>query len=205
MKLRKDTWTIVLLILCCLGLIVVVIFEVYLVSKIVGSPIPSHWRTMWLGQLLLFSLLLCYLVLFAFVVSPTVTSCVILRFGVGVCYAMCFSVLLVKLMIIMSSASIGYLKGIYQFLMFVFAWGVQVSTVMIIMMMIMMIMIMMIILMIMIIILNIIIIIINLILIIQWTPFNSIAYKPFNRIKLFWPEINLIYGVHCNTNTSTAP
>ncbi|KAI0209991.1 putative metabotropic glutamate receptor mgl-1 [Lamellibrachia satsuma] len=125
-KLRKDTWAIVLLILCSLGLIVVVIFEVYLVSKIVGSPIPSHWRTMWLGQLLLFSLLLCYLVLFAFVVSPTVTSCVILRFGVGVCYAMCFSVLLVKLMIIMSSASIGYLKGIYQFLMFVFAWGVQI-------------------------------------------------------------------------------
>lgn len=126
LRLRTDTWAIVLLILCCLGLIVVVIFEVYLVSMIVGSPIPSHWRTMWLGQLLLFSILLCYLVLFAFVVSPTMTSCVILRFGVGVCYAMCFSVLLVKLMIITSSASIGYLKGVYQLLMFVFAWGVQI-------------------------------------------------------------------------------
>ena len=125
-KLRTETWAIVLLILCSLGLILVAIFEVYLVSKIFGSPIPNHWRTMWLGQLLLFSLFLCYLVLYAFVVTPTRSSCAIIRFGVGVCYAMCFSVLLVKLMIIMSSASIGYLKGVYQFLMFVFAWGVQV-------------------------------------------------------------------------------
>ena len=48
------------------------------------------------------------------------------RFAVGASYAMCFSILLVKLMIIISSKSVGYLKGIYQFLMFFFAWGVQI-------------------------------------------------------------------------------
>ena len=39
---------------------------------------------------------------------------------------MCFSILLVKLMIILSSKSVGYLKGIFQVLMFIFAWGVQI-------------------------------------------------------------------------------
>ena len=39
---------------------------------------------------------------------------------------MCFSILLVKLMIILSSKSVGYLKGIFQILMFIFAWGVQI-------------------------------------------------------------------------------
>ena len=48
------------------------------------------------------------------------------RFGLGCSYAMCFSILLVKLMIILSSKSVGYLKGIFQVLMFIFAWGVQI-------------------------------------------------------------------------------
>ena len=48
------------------------------------------------------------------------------RFGIGCSYAMCFSILLVKLMIILSSKSVGYLKGIFQVLMFIFAWGVQI-------------------------------------------------------------------------------
>ena len=39
---------------------------------------------------------------------------------------MCFSILLVKLMIILSSKSVGYLKGIFQVLMFIFAWGIQI-------------------------------------------------------------------------------
>ena len=54
-------------------------------------------------------------------------------------YSICFAVLLVKLMVILTSRtssdvllpgdaeSPNYLKGIYQFLMFIFAVGVQVS------------------------------------------------------------------------------
>ncbi len=53
-------------------------------------------------------------------------SCSRLRFGVGASYALCFSILLVKLMIILSSKSVGYLKGIFQGLMLIFAWGVQI-------------------------------------------------------------------------------
>ena len=48
------------------------------------------------------------------------------RFALGCSYAMCFSILLVKLMIILSSKNVGYLKGIFQVLMFIFAWGVQI-------------------------------------------------------------------------------
>ena len=39
---------------------------------------------------------------------------------------MCFSVLLVKLMILISSESFGFLKGAFQVLMFLFAWGIQI-------------------------------------------------------------------------------
>lgn len=64
-------------------------------------------------------------------------TCGITRFGVGVSYAFCFAVLLVKLMVILTSKtsdvlftgeleSPNYLKGIYQFLLFIFAVGVQV-------------------------------------------------------------------------------
>ena len=70
---------------------------------------------------------------------PTKATCGITRFGVGVSYSVCFAVLLVKLMVILTSKSsenslipgdtesANYLKGIYQFLMFVFVVGVQVS------------------------------------------------------------------------------
>jgi hypothetical protein len=82
---------------------------------------------------------------FLFILSglqiPTKATCGITRFGVGVSYSICFAVLLVKLMVILTSKSSdnslipgdaespNYLKGIYQFLMFVFVVGVQVSSV----------------------------------------------------------------------------
>ena len=126
LKIREGRWVFALIVLAGLGLFLVVVFEIYLMSKIIGAPLIKHWRTMWLGQLLLFAIFLCYLVLFAFIPIPSVITCAIIRFGVGVAYSMCFSIMLVKLMIILSSKTVGYLKGIYQVLMFVFAWGVQI-------------------------------------------------------------------------------
>ena len=122
---RTGSWIIALIVLAGLGILVVLVFEFYLMSKLIGTPVVKEWRTMWLGQLLLFAIFLCYLTLFAFILVPTKATCGIIRFGIGGCYAMCFAILLVKLMIILSSKSIGYLKGIYQVLMFIFAWGVQ--------------------------------------------------------------------------------
>ena len=126
-EMRDGSWVIVLIILASLGILFIIIFELYLMCKVMNTPFTTRFRTMWLGQLLLFAIFLSYLTLFAFVPSPTKATCGILRFGIGSCYAMCFAVLLVKLMIIHSSKTIGYLKGIFQILMFIFAWGVQVA------------------------------------------------------------------------------
>lgn len=125
--LRKGAWIIVLIVLAAVGLALVVLLELYFLYKLSGTAICSHWKSMWLGHLLLLAILLCYLVLFAFVHVPSEASCAIIRFGVGVTYAMCFSVLLVKLMIIFNSERVGSVQGIYQFLMFFMAWAVQLA------------------------------------------------------------------------------
>ena len=126
-ELRDGVWVMVLLVLAGIGLLLVITMEIFFLVRMTGTTFTRRFRTFWLGQLLLFSIFLCYLTLFAFVPSPTKASCGIIRFCVGVCYAMPFSILLVKLMIILSSESVGYLKGIFQVLMFVFAWGVQIG------------------------------------------------------------------------------
>ncbi|CAG5126096.1 unnamed protein product [Candidula unifasciata] len=132
-----QKWIIALGVLAGLGILCVIVFEIYILYKLLGTPTGSRWRTMWLGQLLLFGIFLCYLVLFAYLPIPTKATCGITRFGVGVSYAFCFAVLLVKLMVILTSKpsdvllpgdveTPNYLKGTYQFLMFIFAVGVQV-------------------------------------------------------------------------------
>ncbi|BFZ18672.1 hypothetical protein BsWGS_21711 [Bradybaena similaris] len=134
---RGQKWIIALGVLAGLGILCVIVFEIYILYKLLGTPTGSRWRTMWLGQLLLFGIFLCYLVLFAYLPIPTKATCGITRFGVGVSYAFCFAVLLVKLMVILTSKpndvllpgdveTPNYLKGTYQFLMFIFAVGVQV-------------------------------------------------------------------------------
>ena len=133
-----QQWIIALGVLAGLGILSVIVFEVYILYKLLGTRIGRQWRTMWLGQLLLFGIFLSYLTLFAYLPIPTNATCGITRFGVGLCYSIMFAVLLVKLMVILTSKTSGeallagdiespnYLKGIYQFLMFIFAVGVQV-------------------------------------------------------------------------------
>ncbi|XP_067683879.1 metabotropic glutamate receptor 3-like [Haliotis asinina] len=133
-----QRWIIALGVLAGLGILAVIIFEIYILYKLLGTRMGSRWRTMWLGQLLLFGIFLSFLTLFAFIPVPTKATCALTRFGVGVSYSIMFAVLLVKLMVILTSKtsessllpgdieSPNYLKGIYQFLMFMFAVGVQV-------------------------------------------------------------------------------
>lgn len=132
-----QKWIIALGVLAGVGCVAVLVFEIYILFKLLGTRIGRQWRTMWLGQLLLFGIFLSYLTMFAFLFIPTNTTCGIIRFGIGVSYAIIYSVLLVKLMVILTSTttesiipgdieSPNYLKGIYQFLMFIFAMGVQV-------------------------------------------------------------------------------
>lgn len=131
-------WIIAIGVCAGLGIVCVLVFEVYILYKLMGTKIGKQWRTMWLGQLLLFGIFCSYLTLFAYLFTPTKATCGITRFGVGVSYAMCFAILLVKLMVLLTSKtsadtllpgdvdSPNYLRGIYQFLMFIFVVGVQV-------------------------------------------------------------------------------
>lgn len=134
-----QKWIIALGVLAGVGILAVLVFEIYILYKLMGTKTGRQWRTLWLGQLLLFGIFLSYLTLFAYLPIPTDATCGITRFGVGLSYSIMFAVLLVKLMVILTSksseASIladedfgspNYLKGIYQFLMFVFVVGVQV-------------------------------------------------------------------------------
>ncbi|KAK6192482.1 hypothetical protein SNE40_003940 [Patella caerulea] len=132
-----QKWIIPIGVLAGLGIFAVIVFEIYVMYKLLGTQQSHKWRTVWLGQLLLFGIFLSYLTLFAYLPIPTKATCGITRFGIGISYAIMFSVLLVKLMVILTSKSSesllpgdiespNYLKGIYQFLMFMFAVGVQV-------------------------------------------------------------------------------
>ena len=53
-------------VLAGLGILAVIIFEIYILYKLLGTHMGQKWRTMWLGQLLLFGIFLCYLTLFAY-------------------------------------------------------------------------------------------------------------------------------------------
>ena len=131
-------WIIAIGVCAGMGILCVLVFEVYILYKLMGTKIGKQWRTMWLGQLLLFGIFLCYLTLFAYLFTPTKATCGITRFGVGVSLSICFAILLVKLMVLLTSKttadtlipgdvdSPNYLRGIYQFLMFMFVVGVQV-------------------------------------------------------------------------------
>ena len=123
--LREGAWVIVLIVCLAIDLLIVVAFECFIMYKLAGTSISL--AKIWLGQLLLVAVFLTFLSLFAFVTTETDSSCGIIRFSVGVCYAMIFSVFLVKLLIILSSKHVGYLKGIFQVLMFLFAFGVQLG------------------------------------------------------------------------------
>lgn len=135
---KGQDWIIALGVCAGLGIVCVLVFEIYILYKLMGTKIGKQWRTMWLGQLLLFGIFCAYLVCFAYLFTPTKATCGITRFGVGVTYAMCFAVLLVKLMVLLTSKtsadnllpgdvdSPNYLRGIYQFLMYLFIVGVQI-------------------------------------------------------------------------------
>ena len=49
-----------------------------------------------LSSVLLCGVMLCYLLPFVYIAKPSPASCAIRRFGVGFCFSLCFSALLVK-------------------------------------------------------------------------------------------------------------
>ncbi|XP_067137488.1 uncharacterized protein [Centruroides vittatus] len=87
----KTLWGIILTSLSLLGIVLVIICALYF---LVSFPVTVG--TTVLGYMVLFGLLILYTVNFAFIVSPTESTCGIRRFTLGLAYSIIFSGLLVK-------------------------------------------------------------------------------------------------------------
>lgn len=119
-------WAIVVIVLVVVGLLAVLIVEIVIVYKIVSlGGVPC--RSIWLGQLLLLAITLSYLTLIAFVFQPTPAICSILTFCVGFCYSLIQSVLVLKILIILSpKTQAGFLKLGHQWLILLLLLVVQI-------------------------------------------------------------------------------
>ena len=87
-------WAVVILILTCSGIIattaVTIIFTVYHKHQLIKASSRE------LSVVLLSGIMLCYLIPFFFIAKPSPWICAVRRFGVGFCFATCYSALLVK-------------------------------------------------------------------------------------------------------------
>ena len=90
----SDGWSIAVLILTCIGIIattaVAVIFIVFHKHQLIKASSRE------LSAVLLTGIMLCYILPFFFIAKPAPWICAVRRFGVGFCFALCYSALLVK-------------------------------------------------------------------------------------------------------------
>lgn len=121
--IRDEIWVIPVLSSTALLVMFLLIFEIYLIAKSCTSN-PSR-RHLFLGQILLLGLVLCCCMAVTLCLKPTVTTCAVLRVGVGLSYTVIYSTLLVKLVFLISLNSGVYLPAMYQCLLLVFAISIQ--------------------------------------------------------------------------------
>lgn len=123
--LRKEPWVIPILVLALLTMIMMAGFEIFVLFKAWRTS-PSR-RHLFLGQMLLLGLFISSGFGALITSNPTALSCGILRFGIGVSYALVFSALLVKCVFLISLNSGVYLPAPYQGLLLLFAVLIQVA------------------------------------------------------------------------------
>ncbi|KAJ9579204.1 hypothetical protein L9F63_024685 [Diploptera punctata] len=123
--LRKEVWTIPLLVFSSLTMLVIAGFEVFVLCK-AWRTTPSR-RHLFLGQMLLFGLFLCSVLGAILAATPTPATCAAVRFGTGFAYAIVFAALLVKCVFLISLNGGVYLPAPYQALLLLFAVLIQVA------------------------------------------------------------------------------
>lgn len=121
---RNYNWVVALIVLASLGILTVLGLELYIQFKVCGSPLATDCSSQWLGHVLLVGILLSYALMFAYVPYPCPATCGIVRFCTGVCYAVLFGVVVVKLVVILSPAEIPTAVAAVLLL---FVWLVQVA------------------------------------------------------------------------------
>ena len=90
----SNVWSILILLVTSVGSIatafIVAVFVVYHKHQLIKASSRE------LSAVLLTGIMLCYLLPFFFIAMPSPWICAVRRFGVGFCFAMCYSALLVK-------------------------------------------------------------------------------------------------------------
>ncbi|XP_067134921.1 metabotropic glutamate receptor-like [Centruroides vittatus] len=123
-QMRSDLWVVPLLIVSSINVLVITVFEIFVLYKAYGTN-PNR-RHLFLGQMLLLGLFLCSSLGFAFVPRVHWISCSVIRLGLGLSYALVFSTLMVKCVFLLSLSSGVYLPPGYQGLLLFFAMAVQI-------------------------------------------------------------------------------
>ena len=126
--LRGEIWVVPVLVASGSLAIILIVFEIYLVSQVVRSSrrhqYPSR-RHLFLGQMLIIGLLLCCTAAVVYTLKPTVAVCSVTRVATGVAYSVVYATLLVKLVFLISLNSGVYLPATYQSLLLCFAVLIQ--------------------------------------------------------------------------------
>ena len=120
---RREVWVIPVLAAAGSIILIMLIFEIYLVSQTVKTS-PSR-RHLFLGQMLLLGLLASAAMSVVFTLQPTNMTCALVRLGTGLAYTLVYSTLLVKLVFLISLNSGVYLPATYQSLLLCFAILIQ--------------------------------------------------------------------------------
>ncbi|XP_014280961.1 probable metabotropic glutamate receptor mgl-1 [Halyomorpha halys] len=123
--LRSDMWVLPLLVFSVITMLLIAIFEVFVVLKTYRTT-PSR-RHLFLGQMLLLGLFLCSAVSALLTAQPTVLTCAAVRLGAGLSYTLVFSTLLVKCVFLISLNGGVYLPAPYQALLLFFAVLIQLA------------------------------------------------------------------------------
>ncbi|BES97782.1 7 transmembrane sweet-taste receptor of 3 GCPR [Nesidiocoris tenuis] len=122
--LRNDSWVLPLLIFSAVTMLLIALFEAFVVLKTYRTT-PSR-RHLFLGQMLLLGLFLCSIVSALLTAQPTVLTCAAVRLGAGLAYVVVFSTLLVKCVFLISLNGGVYLPAPYQALLLFFAVLIQI-------------------------------------------------------------------------------
>ena len=120
---KKEVWVIPVLAAAGSIILIMVIFEIYLISQTIKSS-PSR-RHLFLGQMLLLGLLASAAMSVVYTLQPTHLTCAMERLGTGLAYTLVYSTLLVKLVFLISLNSGVYLPATYQSLLLCFAILIQ--------------------------------------------------------------------------------
>lgn len=123
--LRRDMWVAPLLVFSTLTMVLIALFEVFVLLK-TWRTTPSR-RHLFLGQMLLLGLFLCAAVAALLSAEPTALTCAGVRLGAGLAYSLVFSTLLVKCVFLISLNGGVYLPAPYQALLLFFAVLIQLA------------------------------------------------------------------------------